>query len=461
MERVLQKNLNNLLEIAKEKIKNSSINQIFYNEFIAPISICDVNDNILYVKVKNIFAKQTLNIDYKKTLESELNAINNTNYSLCFVTQNDVEISNNTSTKKNEINENFILKQTPKTTGINNNYRFDNFIVSEFNKTAYNAAQTVFKDKFWNPIFISGGVGLGKTHLLHAIGNQYINHYPNKIVKYISTDDFVREVYNSFSIGGNSVEQLKEKYESYDLLLLDDIQFLEKKEKINEIFFNIFNKNISSGKIIVMTSDKEPSLLQNLESRMKSRFHSGLYIKITKPDLNSVKKILEEKIKESNESFILTSDVINYICRRYCNDIRELEGFLHRILFYAINNNLPPNAIINLDMIRKINESDNRDNMIKYGFDVNPEIVINQICAAYSINPDLVKSKNRTKQISLVRQVCMYVLRQKFNMNYSQIGSFFSGRDHSTVMESIENITRKIKKDNKLEEFITNLYKKI
>ncbi len=460
MERTLQKNLNSLLEIAKEKVKNSSSNLVFYNEFIAPISVCNVKDNVIYVKVKNIFAKQTLNIDYKKKLETELNNSGNTNYILSFITENEAEIESATKNTKQK-SDGFIFTQQTKSTGINNNYRFDNFIVSEFNKTAYNAAQTVFKDKFWNPIFISGGVGLGKTHLLYAIGNQFINHFPNKIVKYISTDDFVREVYNSFSIGGNSVEQLKEKYESYDLLLLDDIQFLEKKEKINEIFFNIFNKNISSGKIIVMTSDKEPSLLQNLEARMKSRFHSGLYIKITRPDLNSVKKILEEKIKESNETFILTSDVINYICRRYCNDIRELEGFLHRILFYAINNNLPPNAIINLDMIRKINENENRDNMVKYGFDVNPEIVINQICAAYSINPELVKSKNRTKQISLVRQVCMYVLRQKFNMNYSQIGSFFLGRDHSTVMESIENITKKIKKDSKLEEFIVNLYKKI
>ncbi len=460
MERTLQKNLNNLLTLAKEKIKNSCGNVVFYNEFIEPISVCNVKDNVIYIKVKNIFAKQTLKIDYKLDLEKELNKINNSNYVLEFITESESTIINQLPDPK-KVENNFIVNQNNKSTGINSNYRFDNFIVSEFNKLAYNAAQTIFKDKFWNPIFISGGVGLGKTHLLHAIGNEYINHFPNKIVKYISTDDFVREVYNSFSVGGNSVEQLKEKYESYDLLLLDDIQFLEKKEKINEIFFNIFNKNVSTGKIIIMTSDKEPSLLQNLESRMKSRFHSGLYIKITKPDLNSIKKILEEKLKESNESFILTSDVINYISRRYCNDIRELEGFLHRILFYVINNNLPPNAIINLDIIKKINETDNHDNLMKYGFDVNPEIVINQICAAYSINPDLVRSKNRTKQISLVRQVCMYVLRQKFNMNYSQIGSFFSGRDHSTVIESIESITKKIKKDNKLEEFIVNLYKKI
>ncbi len=459
MDKTVQKNLNNLLVQAKEVLKKSDIDSTFFMEFVDPITICDVNDDVLFIKTKNIFAKQTLSSDYKKILEKEINKINNTNYQLKFVTENEINLTQQASNSSKKVS--FDEINTKKPNGVNKNYTFSNFIVSEFNKTAYNAAQTVFKEKFWNQIFITGGVGLGKTHLLHAIGNEYKVRFPNKIIKYIPIDDFIREVYNAFSIGGNSVELLKQKYESYDLLLLDDIQFLEKKEKINEIFFNIFNKNISNNKIIVMTSDKEPSLLKNLEARMKSRFHSGLYIRITKPDLNTIRKILEEKIKETNESFILTNDVINYICRRYNNDIRELEGFLHQILFYVINNNFPPNGIINLEMIKKINENENRDNLNKYGFDVNPEIVINQICAAYSVDPELIKSKNRTKQISLVRQVCMYVLREKFNMNYSQIGSFFSGRDHSTVIESIDNISKKIKKDEKLEEFIKNLYKKI
>jgi chromosomal replication initiator protein len=303
-------------------------------------------------------------------------------------------------------------------------------------------------------------VGLGKTHLLHAIGNEFLKRNPSKSIRYVASDEFVREVYNALSSGNNNIETLKDKYQNADLLLIDDIQFLAKKDKINEIFFNIFNHNIKNGQIIVMTSDKPPSLLDNFEDRMKSRFASGLMIKINKPDLASIQKILEEKIKEANENFLFTKEAIAYVAHRNSNDVRHLEGYLHRILFYAINN-LPPQAVINVDTIKNSIEVENLEKIGDLGYDVNPDIVISQICAAYSINKDLVKSKIRTKQSSLVRHVCMYVLRTKFNMPFDQIGSYFNGRSHSTVIESVEKIQNKIKKDPSLKEFIENLFKKI
>lgn len=210
-----------------------------------------------------------------------------------------------------------------------------------------------------------------------------------------------------------------------------------------------------------MTCDKDISQLKNLENRMKSRFSSGLVVKISKPDLKSVKTILENKLKESNTKIVLTNDVINYICGRYSTDIRQLEGFLHHILFYCINNDLPPNAIINLDLIKKITMEENNESINKFGFDVDPNLIIDQVCSLYFVDPEIIKSKDRTKQVTQIRQVCMYILRKKFNMNYAQIGSFFSGRDHSTVMESIEKIEKKVKSDVEFENFLTNLYKKI
>lgn len=248
MDKTVQKNLNNLLVQAKEVLKKSDIDSTFFMEFVDPITICDVNDDVLFIKTKNIFAKQTLSSDYKKILEKEINKINNTNYQLKFVTENEINLTQQASNSSKKVS--FDEINTKKPNGVNKNYTFSNFIVSEFNKTAYNAAQTVFKEKFWNPIFISGGVGLGKTHLLHAIGNEYAQRFPNKNIKYISTDDFVREVYNSFSIGGNAVEQLKEKYESYDLLLLDDIQFLEKKEKLMKSFLIFLIKILVTIKLL-------------------------------------------------------------------------------------------------------------------------------------------------------------------------------------------------------------------
>jgi chromosomal replication initiator protein len=299
---------------------------------------------------------------------------------------------------------------------------------------------------------------LGKTHLLHAIGNEYAKRNPNKSVRYVSSDEFIREIYSALT--ANTIEGLKDRYQSVDLLLIDDIQFLAKKDKINEIFFHIFNNNVSRGQIIVITSDKPPSSLENFEERMKSRFASGLMIKIGKPDLVSVQKILEEKIKEAGENFIFTKDALTYIAHRNSSDIRHLEGHLHRVLFYAINN-LPPGAIINTDVIKNSIDNESAENINNYGFDVNPGVVISQVCVAYSINPDLVKSKTRTKQSTLVRHVCMYVLRTKYNMPLEQIGSYFGGRSHSTVMEGIEKIEKKMKNDQGLKEFINNLSKKI
>lgn len=301
---------------------------------------------------------------------------------------------------------------------------------------------------------------MGKTHLLHAIGNEYAKRFPNKSIRYVTTDEFVREMYNGISHGDNEVEHVKDRYQSYDLLLIDDIQFLAKKEKANEIFFNILNHNVSRNQIIVMTSDKAPNQLEYFEDRMKSRFHSGLVIKITKPDLNTVKTILQEKIKESGEGFQFTKEAVDYIARRNNQDIRHLEGFLHKILFYALNN-LPPQAIINVDIITNSVEQEHQDAIKDLGYDVDPNVVIAQICAAYNTDPAVVKSKARTRQATLVRHVCMYVLRQKFDMPYAQIGSYFSGRDHSTIMDSISKIESMIKKDEDLKNFILNLCKKI
>jgi chromosomal replication initiator protein len=397
-----------------------------------------------------LFAKQILSTDFIKPITKSLNKYLNANTDIVFKVAE--EIYTPSATQKN-------INTNPNITNINKNYTFDNFIVTDFNKAAYNAAQSIFKKIYWNPIFVSGGVGLGKTHLLYAIGNEYLKLHPEQSVRYITTDEFIREVYGALTSGSEAVENIKNKYRQYDLLLMDDIQFLSKKEKMNEIFFNIFNSNISEGKIIVMTSDKAPNYLDNFEDRMKSRFVSGLTIRIDKPDLQAMVNILEQKIKELEDSFIFTKDAVNYIVHRNSKDVRQLEGYLHRILFYAINN-LPPNAIIDVNIIQKYIDKDNENNIKEFGYDVDPNLVIEQISRAYNVNGDLVKSKIRTKQITLVRHICMHALRNKFNMSLEQIGSFFH-RDHTTVMEAIGKVEKILKKDDGLRNFITQLYKKI
>jgi chromosomal replication initiator protein len=393
-----------------------------------------------------MFAKQILTNDFKALIDKTISKHLNSNVDVVFQIIND-PTSPTTPFVVSNVNN------------LNKNYTFDNFVVTDFNKTAYHAAQSIFKQNHWNPIFISGGVGLGKTHLLHAIGNEYSKLYPDKKVRYVMIDEFIREVYSALIGGGLVVENIKYKYHQFDLLLIDDIQFLSKKEKIQEIFFNIFNFNINNNTTLVMTSDKAPNHLENFENRMKSRFSSGLTIKIEKPDLNSITKILEEKIKDIGDGFVLTKDAVAYIVRRNIRDIRQLEGYLHLILFFAVNN-LPPHAIIGVDIIQQCVEQENDASAKEMGYDVDPNLVIEQISKAYNVKSDLVKSKLRTKQITLVRHICMHALRHKFNMPFEQIGSFFQ-RDHTTVIEGINKIDNILKKDDGLKAFIFQLYKKI
>jgi chromosomal replication initiator protein len=298
---------------------------------------------------------------------------------------------------------------------------------------------------------------LGKTHLLHAIGNEYLLTHPAASVKYIPAGEFIREVYNSLSQGSANVEALKDQYTNYDLLLVDDTQFLAKKEKMNEIFFHIFNKNISRGKLIVMTSDKPPGSLEGFEDRIKSRFGSGLSIVITPPDMNSMCAILQEKIKEGGGGIILTHDAMDYVVRRNNKDIRRLEGYLHRVLFYAINN-LPPNCIITTEIIQNNIDKLEFGQEESRGYDFDPNMIIEKICSVYNVDASLVKSKIRTKQISLVRNVCMFALRDKFKISLESVGVLF-GRHHTTVMDSIDKINKLLKQDNNLKQFITQLYK--
>jgi chromosomal replication initiator protein len=324
---------------------------------------------------------------------------------------------------------------------------------------AFAAGQTLFTKKYFNPIFLSGEVGLGKTHLLHAIGNKYLQLFPNKKVKYITSDNFIRQTYNALSNQNDEIEKLKDLYQSYDLLLLDDIQFFSRKEKINEIFFHIFNNNISKNKIIVLSSDKPVNQLEHFEDRMKSRFASGLIINISKPSLESIKNIFNSKLENEEHSFKFSNDALEYIARRHNDDIRKLEGFLNKIIFYAVTN-LPPNAIITEEVIKKNIDVEVKEELKSKGFDFDPNILIDQICNVYGVEPKMIKSKIKTKQISQVRHICMYALRQKFNMSYEQIGSLFQ-KHHTTVIEAITNVEKLLKKDENLKNFIENIYRRL
>ena len=443
----------------KTNIKKIINDDQIYNDFIKNALFYNVIDGKIILLVPNKFIKSTIENNYIDQFKKSFNDIINNKLDVVFMTQEEiVALEQNNEKKDNSLTPPISLGNT----NTNSALSFENFYVAPFNKSAYNAIRTIFNTKqIWNPIFISGGVGLGKTHLLHAAGNEYTKLHPTSSIKYITSDAFVREIYNALSSKDpNAIETLKDKYQSYDLLLIDDIQFLAKKEKINEIFFNIFNYNISHNKIIIITSDKHPDELENFEPRMISRFTSGLHIQITKPSIEAMVHILEMKINEEFKGYVVSSDAINYIVRRNQDDIRKLEGYLHKVMFYAYNN-LSPDSIITISTVQTATEVTDYNQIKTNGYSVDPQIVIDQICSTYGVDPKQVKSKSRKRQISNARQVCQYVLRKKFAMPYEEIGSYFGNRNHSTIIESINKIEQTLQKDENLKNYIEKIYKNI
>lgn len=448
------------LQTIKKQLK-STLNEIdklnqnpdFFKEYLTNLTIKSVENNKITLVTKNNFSKQIIKNDYLNKITTIFNQ-NNSLMNFVF----DVISENENKIQKIGIKQiNFFNEES----GVNKSYTFDNFIIGEFNKEAVIASKSIATDSFINPLFICANVGLGKTHLLHAIGNLFNQTFPHKSIKYISSDDFSREIYKAFNSENKmEIENVKTKYEKYDLLLIDDIQILSNMDKIRQILFTIFNNNIINNKYIVWTSDTHPDFLKNFETRMKSRLFSGVFTTIKKPDEISLKNIAIQKMKALDQSLTFNNEALEYIVHRNNGDIRRLEGQVNQIFFFVSNNSqsLP---IVTLEMVKTIFEPLNKNEIKKYGYDVDPNIVIDQVALSYSVNAEAIKSKSRVSKLINPRNVCMYVLRKKFNMTYSQIGQLFSGRDHSTVMTAINKIEKILNKDLDLKNTIEKIYLKI
>lgn len=443
-----------------EQLKEKSPSKDFFDRYVAALSIEEVQNNLITLLTTNNFTKQIIQNDFINDIKKIFNQKSqNIEYDFQVVTPQ----TNSIKKINKSINANTqpSINNQPTAIGLNPNYTFDNLTQGFFNKSVCLAGKNICNEKFINPLFISGSVGLGKTHILHAIGNEFIKSFPNKLVKYVSADDLSREIYMALNASDNLViEKLKQEYEKIDLWLIDDIQMLANRNKINDILFNVFNNNIAKNKYIVWTSDENPDFFTGFQDRMKSRFHSGIYLSIHKPDIDSLKKIAQDKVKSINPKYMFSADALNFIVRRNQNDIRRLIGNINQIMFFA-SNNLASGAIITVEAIKPILDTTNNEKIKTYGYDVNPDIIIKEVALSYGVNDELIKSKIKTKNVIAPRNVCMYILRKKFNMTYAQIGHFFSGRDHSTVMSAIEKIEKILKTDNDLKNTIDNIYKNI
>ncbi len=397
--------------------------------------------------LKKLLNKQSINIEFLSPTIDKNNTKNIIPASIISPTE---KINSQTTQIKSNLPTQRIVPN--KFNNVNPSYKFDSFIVGPNNSLAHAASYAVCQNlgKVYNPLFIYGGTGLGKTHLLHSIGNEVKNKNPSKIVLYQTTDRFTNEFIHAIRL--DKVMLFRRKYQRIDLLLLDDIQFLSNKEQTQEMFFHIFNLLYEQKKQIILSSDTFPNEIRGLQARLKSRLEWGLVVDIQMPDLETKIAILEKKAESS--SINLTEEVSNFIASRVTSNIRELEGALIRIGAFSTLTNKP----ISLELAKKVLLHLN-DNNKKEGIMLDKVLKI--IARHYSISINELKSRKRHKDIAIVRQVVFYFMKKLTFCSLQTIGQFVGKRDHSTVLHAITKVERFIEKDRDFAKKLNNIEQKI
>jgi chromosomal replication initiator protein len=330
--------------------------------------------------------------------------------------------------------------------GLNSKYTFETFVVGPFNELAYVAAQSIIQSPgtLYNPFFVHGSTGLGKTHIIQSVGNTIKQKHPYKNVFYTSLERFSSEYVQS--VNSNKSAQFKEKYKKYDVLILDDIQFIKGKEKTQEELFHIFNYLYDNNKQIIFSSDKHPNFITGLEDRLKSRFNAGMIVDISNPDFESRLAVL--KAKTADSAVFISDDVLTFVAESVEGNIRELEGVLNLV---QIQTQIKGRMLYTHEVKNLIKNS------ITQKRNLSTKEVIQSIAEYFSITEDMMYKKSRRKEVVYPRQVAMYVLREVYDISYPSIGEKFGGRDHTTVMHSVEKIKKDLLIDKKVQDDITEL----
>lgn len=422
-----------------------------FDSFFSGTYIYRIEGNSMVVVVNSGLAASILATKYNDLISEVVLDTTQSNFVLSYIQKTEI---NQVEVKPVEEKQTFFANSS-----INTNFTFDNFVSGPSNREALQAALMTAANpgKMFNPLFIYSDSGLGKTHLLHAMGNYIKKNSPAAKVLYISTDDFVDE-FIRYVHGDKDSESLKDFFKKVDFLLVDDIQFLADKTKTEEMFFHIFNNLVSAGKQIVLTSDRHPTDLKGLESRLVSRFSSGLTVNITKPDLETSKAILRKKITANNLDINRFDDeVITFFADKFSNNVRELEGALNRLLFYIINIRETNHVTMEIAAESVQPLIDNEEMKTK----LSKEKVINVVADYYNLTPSQLAGRIRTQQIALARHISMYLIRELLDVPFAKIGQSFGGKDHSTVINAINKVEKQLKTDAALQTAVKELRKRL
>ena len=406
-----------------------------------------MEDNCLIIEAPNEFARDWVESRYSPLLISTLRNLLKDDLEMKFVIKNDLQQKQRVPTPQplKNIGE-------PSFPHLNPKYTFESFVVGEGNRLAHAASLAVAEApaKAYNPLFIYGGVGLGKTHILQAIGHFVLQNSAHYRVVYVSSEKFTNELINA--IRNNKTPLFRDKYRNVDLLLIDDIQFLAGKESTQEEFFHTFNSLYEARKQIVISSDRPPKNIPTLEDRLRSRFEWGLITDIQAPDLETRIAILRKKA--ALEGWILPDDVISYIAEQINSNIRELEGALIRVIAYSSLTNQPITMDLTVNFLKDIIISQQERR-------VTITLIQQTIADYYHLDPEDMKAKKRTKNISLPRQLAMYLCRELTDSSLPKIGEEFGGRDHTTVLYACERIREHMANDDKFNRTVKDLILKL
>ena len=436
---------------------------VSFNTWIKPLKVYDVIDDTAYILVNKDSSVEYIDKKYRLPLMVCIAEITGKEYEIQFVSEDDDKLNeiHNASIDNGQKKK---TKSLAEKAGLNPKYTFDTFVVGGNNNFAHAASLAVAESpgEVYNPLFLYGGVGLGKTHLMHSIAHFILDKNPKKKVLYVTSETFTNELIDALRNGktaGNESAMLnfRDKYRNIEVLLIDDIQFIIGKESTQEEFFHTFNHLHTLGKQIIISSDKPPKDIETLESRLRTRFEWGLIADISSPDYETRMAILQKKIELDHlEKYNIKNDVLDYIAANVKSNIRELEGSLNKLiaLYKLNNNNNPIDIALAAEALKDIISSDNRR-------EVTPELILDIVADHFGITVADLKSKKRDSEIAVPRQICMYLMRTMTDTALKGIGAVLGGKDHSTVKYGVEKIAKDIESDEMMANTINIIKKKI
>lgn len=438
-------------DLIKETLKTEyDLSEISYNTWVKPLRFHSVDHDVVTIMIPSdqAHALKYISSKYKSYFQVTVSEMFNHTYDIEFILEKNAD-DEMMSAPGNVYNINY------ENANLNSKYRFDTFVVGGNNKFAHSASLAVAESPgvAYNPLYLYGGAGLGKTHLMHSIGHFILEHNPDMKVLYVTSEQFTNEVIESIRSGNASkMTKLREKYRTVDVLLIDDVQFIIGKESTQEEFFHTFNVLHSAGKQIILSSDKPPKEMETLEERFRSRFEWGLIADIQPPDYETRMAILKKNAENYNKE--INEEIFQYIATNIKSNIRELEGAFNKVIAYSKLNKVEINLCSVQEALKDI-ISPNEKKQITSG------LIVEVVAEHFGITPEDIMSKRRNTEYVLPRQICMYLCRKYTDDSLQSIGKAVGKKDHTTVIHGIEKITEDIEKNDELKGKIDIIIKKL